>query len=117
MDNKYLGSKEITLGGKKVKLFYDWAAIAGIKSELGEKGLANLIAKSPSDLSIVIAAGLQKHQPDEYTPEDIMKISPPIVPITTAINQALEFSYWGPDGAPDIDEDPKPDDESKKKTS
>ena len=117
MDNKYSGIKDIKLGGKSAKLFYGWEAISSIKSQLGERGLLGLMHKDLKEVALVLKAGLEEHQPNEYSIEEIIKISPAIIPTVTLINEALEYSYWGPDGAPKEDAPDSGDIDAKKKTS
>src|SRR4051812_32178841 len=98
MDNQYTGDVILTMGGEDYTLCYDWKAISDIETNSGPEALRALFSASPQALSVIIAAGLQKHHAG-ITPEDVMALSPPIVPAKKIVNQALEYAYFGPEGA------------------
>jgi hypothetical protein len=100
MKNKYTGEVTIKIGEKTFTLVYDWTAIALLESELGAEVLRALFDAGPVALSKILSVGMAKHHP-EMTPEKVMELSPPIFPARKAIDDALEVSYFGPEGQPE----------------
>lgn len=100
VNNSYTGDVELTLGDAVVKLRYDYAAIAAMQTNLGGVILQDIFKDpNPALVAKMLVAGLQKHHP-EITVEQVMEISPPIVPTLQVIDKALTVAYYGPNGLP-----------------
>lgn len=96
MTNKYTGEVDITIGNRALKLRYDWAAIAEIMTMHGSDVLAQMLQCSPAIIADVLASGLK----GQMTAAEIAAASPPLMTMITAIDKALAFAYYGPDGPP-----------------
>lgn len=97
MTSAHTGHVDIKICGKEARLRYDWAAISAIMTKHGNDVLVNLLHATPAVVADVLAAGLKE---SGITAADIMGDSPPILPLIGHIDRAMEFSYYGPDGAP-----------------
>ena len=97
--NQYSGDVDLLIIDKSYKLRYDWTAIAELKSQLGpEFDTAIAQASVGFDMEVIATAldiGLRRHHEDELTVKDIVAVSPPVIPVTTAINQALTIAFHG----------------------
>jgi len=93
------GEKKFKLGDKEVRLVYDWRAIARAKETCGNDVFYNLYSRTPDVVADVLAIGLEKHHPD-IGKDQILDLSPPLIPAIKAIDDALAMAYWGPDGPP-----------------
>jgi len=99
MNNQSRGIIEYQLGGRKVRLCYDWSAIEALVEVLG-KDFDSQITRASLEfdtpvLAKALAVGLEKYQSGEFGPEDIMELSPPVIPTVTAIQQALTVAFHG----------------------
>lgn len=110
MVNAHKGQVSLKLGRRNVVVAYDWNALATLRNELGADYLDALAnAADTTDLDVLAKAlsiGLEKHQPGDYPAERIAEMSPPIVRVVGAINQALNAANWGADGPPETDDTP-----------
>lgn len=99
--NKITGEKTIEIDGKECVLRYTWRALAEIESQHGES--PNLF--NAETLAAVAAAGFRERHP-ELTADRLMELSPPLVPLATAVQEAIQWAYFGPGklpaAAPDI---------------
>lgn len=93
--NPVTGEKAIEINGKRYILRYTWRALAEIESKHGE----NPSLFNPETLASVAEAGLRKHHP-ELTAEAIMELSPPVVPFAMAVQEAIRWANFGPEGLP-----------------
>lgn len=107
MTNKYTGEVEIQLGGKTLKLVYDFRALSKITSKHGKDALQTILQGLDVDLiASVLHIGLVKHQP-LITIEEIMEASPPVVPMIKAIDEAMTYALYGAEGQPEAVEPEK----------
>jgi len=106
MDNKYSGMVGVRIGDKDYSLFYNWEALAKIKSTYGSSIIRDLYsAEEPAKLADVVSIGLS-HKHPEMTPELIIKLSPPIMPLIMAVDKAMAYAYFGNE-LPDVPEEDK----------
>lgn len=111
--NQYTAQVPIEILGAEYKLELDWRAIGRIKTELGDRALANIHSHSPEDITTILLIGLAKHHP-EVTRDMVLNSSPPWLPTLNKIQLALAYFYWGAEGPP-LDKDDAPaEDDSKK---
>jgi len=99
MNNLSKGIIEYTLDGRRVKLCFDWTAIEALVEILG-KNFDSQITRASLEfdtpvLAKALSVGLEKHQPGEFPAENIMELSPPVIPAVTAIQQALTVAFHG----------------------
>ena len=57
-------------------------------------------------IATTLAIGLTRHHPDQLTAEKIHAISPPVLPMTKAINQGLNMAFYGSVEVPEDDDHP-----------
>lgn len=100
--NKITGEKTIEIDGNKYVLRYTWRALAEVESQHGES--PNLF--NAETLAAVAAAGFREHHP-ELTAERIMGLSPPLVPLATAVQEAIQWAYFGGGALPEAGQDVK----------
>ncbi len=102
--NSYRGDVALEIGGKQYVLKYDWTAVVQLKTEFGnEFDLETSRAMTEMDLPVlakILAIGLECYQLGKFTDQDIIKLSPPIVPIIGAIEKAISRAYYGEGEAP-----------------
>ena len=96
--NPITGEKAISLDGKKMVLRYTWRAIAEVETKHGD--MPNMF--DAEVVASVAAIGLQGKHP-EYTAERIMDLSPPLIPFAKAVQEALQWAYFGKEIPPDAD--------------
>lgn len=96
--NKITGEKITVIGGQDYILRYTWKALAEIEEKYGEK--PNLF--NPEVIATVAAAGLRGNHP-EMTAEEIMRLSPPLMPLVRDVQTALQWAYFGAEGVPGDD--------------
>ena len=96
--NPVTGEKILRIEGRPYILKFTWAALSEIEQRYGDK--PNLF--DPAVVADVAAAGLRERHP-EMTAEAIMKISPPLAPFATEVQQALQWAYFGPGKIPESD--------------
>lgn len=88
----YDGAVPVRLGEQDYTLRFDWAALAEVKQAHGdEPDLLDL-----SVLASVASLGFRARHP-ELTPERLAELSPPVWPLTRAIQQAYRWAYFGPE--------------------
>jgi len=88
--NPVVCEKQIQIGSKPYILKFSWKALAEIEHQYGD----NPNVLDPEIAAGVAAAGLRDRHP-EMTAEKIFEISPPFIPFANAINQALQYAYFG----------------------
>lgn len=93
--NPVTGEKEIEIAEDKYILRFDWKALSEIEQKYGEK--PNMF--DAEVVAGVAATGLRGKHPD-MTAERIMELSPPLVPFAHAVQQALQWAYFGPEAVP-----------------
>jgi hypothetical protein len=96
---KYNGEVKVKLGGKDYTIVYNWAALADIQEKHGFNLLLNLANAKIDAVADVLLVGLKKHHPD-VTKEFLLEASPPLIPLLTALNEAVTYCFYGADGAP-----------------
>ena len=94
------GMKRTDVDGKSYSLRYTWAVLAEVAEKYGDS--PNLF--DPETVAFVGSAGLRERHP-EMTPEKIMELSPPLIPFTNDVQQALQWAYFGDKGVPEDDGD------------
>lgn len=99
MVNKYAGDVRLNIGRASCRLRYDWTAFGVLKTELGDNyDQALSLAFMQEDLPVIAQAlviGLEHHHPGRFTVEMIVAESPPIIPVITAIRQAINLAQFG----------------------
>lgn len=93
--NPVTGEKIIDIEGRKYVLRFTWRVLSEIEQKYGDK--PNLF--DPEIIAFVGAAGLRARHP-EITAEWILDTSPPLVPFAGAVQEALQWAYFGPDKPP-----------------
>lgn len=99
MANKYTAVVKIQIGKQTYNLVYNWNAIAEVKSYYpGDDIITKLNGGTdPILLAKVLAAGLKEYH-QEITSKQILEISPPIFKMVKAIDDAMNYAYFGPEG-------------------
>lgn len=104
--NETRGEVVYTLHGFSYSMRYTWKAIGRLKAHFGDEYDAEIQkALNNQDLeaiSRIVSAALIDSHP-EMTPEHIFEMSPPIIPLMTAADEALRLAFWGSDKAPKED--------------
>jgi len=95
----YLGERPIEIGGERLTLLYDWAALSRIRAELGAEGQTKAVQGDLDALATVVAHGLARRHP-EWTVDRVREASPAVMPTIAAVDGALLSAYFGPRGAP-----------------
>ncbi len=102
--NSYRGDVALKIGGKQYTLKYDWTAVVQLKTEFGKEfDMEVSLAITEMDLPVlakILAIGLECYQLGKFTDQDILSLSPPIVPIIGAIQKAISCAYYGEGEAP-----------------
>lgn len=99
MANKYTAVVKIQIGKQTYDLVYNWNAIAEVKSFYSGDDIITKLntGTDPILLAKVLAAGLRENHP-EITATQIIKYSPPIFKMVKAIDEAMSYAYFGPEG-------------------
>ena len=85
----------VSIGGKPLKLVYDWAALSALRTSFTDAQIEGVVSgKLFEPLADMVAIGLARHQPD-ITAEWVREQSPPLLLIIKAVNEALNFAYFG----------------------
>ena len=112
MDNQFTGDVDLQMGGKSLKVHFDWDAVGMLQTEFGEEfdevvTLASVKYHLPV-LAKVLSVGLELHHPGKYSPESIMKMSPPVILVIDTIDKALSYAFnGGMEGSEEKSSDPK----------
>jgi hypothetical protein len=93
--NPVTGEKIVHIQGARYVLRFTWRALAEIESKHGE----NPSLFSPEVLASVAESGFRANHPD-LSAERIMELSPPIVPFALAVQEAIRWANFGPEGIP-----------------
>jgi len=104
MTSAHLGTVDLSICGKTVQLKYDWAVLSQIITKHGAEVLASIFIATPAQIADMVVIGAPGAG---LTTEDIMKASPPLMPIMKAIDTAIGFAYFGPEGPPKKSADDK----------
>jgi hypothetical protein len=96
LHNPVTGERQVSINGKQYALRFTWAALAEIEQKHGE----NPSLFNPEVLASVAASGFVHRHP-ELTAEAIMELSPPIVPFAVAVQEAIRWANFGPEGPPE----------------
>lgn len=99
-ENVYTGEVDITIGGQKCVMVFDWRALAKIHAECGPMALRSILNQSPEVIAKILLAGLAKHHP-AITLDNVLDGAPPLITALALIDKAVSFAYFGADGAPD----------------
>lgn len=100
--NKVTGLAKVDICGEKYSIRFDWDALAAVTEAHGDS--PNLF--SPDIVASVAAIGMRKYHPD-MTHEKIRELSPPLIPFAHAVQQALQWAYFGAEGLPKNDGEKK----------
>jgi len=95
MPNPITGTALVEIQGKQYTLRFDWEAIAQVNAVHGDG--PNMF--DPIVVASVAAIGMQKYHP-EMTAERIRELSPPLIPFAAAVQQALQWAYFGAEKPP-----------------
>lgn len=93
--NILTGEKMVHIGGHDYVLKFTWRALSEIEQKYGDS--PNLF--DPDVIAVIAAIGLRDRHP-EMTTERIMDLSPPLVPFAKAVQTAIQWAYFGPEGIP-----------------
>jgi hypothetical protein len=102
MSNNLAGLSDITLGDKTHTLRFDWNGIAEL-TQLFPDGY-NLM--DPKHLSQILAIGL-RHEMADITADQVMGMSPPIIPTMESVGAAINCAYFGTSKAPEVEDKPE----------
>lgn len=99
--NAYTGDVPVAMAdGTTRTMRFDFEALAACRTELGdEQALKIVFGGDVRALATLALIGFRRHHP-EMTLAELQDIFPPVVPLQRAIEQALSFAYFGPDGPP-----------------
>lgn len=97
MKNAYTGQTEIELGGVKYPLAFTWARIAELRTMYGKAFDQEIIAAISGFDTSVIADVVSVGIGGALTSAQVKELSPALVPVSGAINEALTFAFYGPD--------------------
>jgi hypothetical protein len=95
MPNPITGEAQVEIQGKQYTLRFDWEAIAAVNAVHGDG--PNMF--DPVVVASVAAIGMKKYHP-EMTAERIRELSPPLIPFAAAVQQALQWAYFGAEAPP-----------------
>ena len=98
--NPVTGEKQVDINGSKYVLRFDWKAIAEMEHKYGE---------APNMLDTDVVAGIaeigfRRAHPD-MTADKIIDQSPPLVPFAKAVQEAVQWAYFGPESVPEFKDD------------
>jgi len=93
--NRITGERTVDINGQGYVMRFTWRALAEVEAEYGDN--PNLF--KPEVLAKVTAAGLREKHPD-MTPERIMELSPPLMPLCSAVREAIQWAYFGGEVVP-----------------
>jgi hypothetical protein len=93
--NPITGEAVIDICGKSYTIRFDWEAIAAVNAVHGDG--PNLF--NPVIVASIAAIGMKKYHP-EMTAERIRELSPPLIPFAAAVQQALQWAYFGAEKPP-----------------
>lgn len=107
MSNRYTGEVDFDINGQKRTMLFDWAAVAELKEQHGGPNILKTLMLEPDVkvLSSVAGIAFKRHHP-EMTAEVIFDLSPPIQPLLAALDIALAFVYFGPEGLEESKKNP-----------
>ena len=100
--NLITGEKKITINGSEYILRFTWKALAEMEKAHGDN--PNLF--NPEIIASVASSGMRSKHPD-MTPEKIMELSPPLMPFAKAVQEAIQWAYFGAEAIPKDTEDVK----------
>ena len=106
MNDRYAGIVTFDIAGQRSVLRYDWQALARLRTEFG-KDYNEVVGRAcqegdPDVLARALACGLVP----AVGAEEVLKASPAMLKVTSAIDLALKYAYFGAEEVPDIGEDP-----------
>ncbi len=90
MSNALTGDRTIVVEGQPYTLRYPWAALQAVQEKHGEA--PNLLDLAV--LASMVTIGLHHHHP-EVTVEQVMQWSPPLMPTVRAVEEAIQWAYFG----------------------
>ena len=93
--NPVTGEKLVNIGGSEYVMKFTWRGLSEIEQKYGEN--PNLF--DPGIIAHVASIGLRDRY-QEMTADMIMDISPPLVPFAKAVQTAIQWAYFGPEGIP-----------------
>lgn len=94
--NPLTGEKQVIINGNKYTLRFTWRAIAEIRQKYGDD--PNMY--NPEAVACICAAGMRERHP-EMTAERIMELSPPLFPLVSDLQEALQWAYFGAQAIPE----------------
>ena len=97
--NAITGEKIVKIGGQNYVMRFTWAALAEIEQKYGDN--PNLF--NAEVIAFIASAGMLDKQP-EMTSEKIMELSPPLMPFVSAVQEALQWAYFGKGNIPSKDD-------------
>ena len=83
------------INGGTYTLRFTWKALAEIEAKYGDN--PNLF--NAEVIANIASFGLREKHP-EMTAEKIMELSPPLMPFVNAVQQALQWAYFGKEPVP-----------------
>ena len=96
--NPITGERLVEINGGKYTLRFTWKALAEIEAKYGDN--PNLF--NAEVIANIASYGLSEKHP-EMTAEKIMELSPPLMPFVNAVQEALQWAYFGKEPVPKSD--------------
>ena len=93
--NPFRAMVPVDIDGARVVLRYDWEAIAQVQTELGDE----FDLQQLQTLERFAELGFARLNP-EITGEYLRNISPPVLPLLKACQEAYSLAYFGSTGPP-----------------
>jgi hypothetical protein len=99
------GDVLLKMNNQSFYLKYDWRAINRLINEIGPKFDEDIAAASAGYETPIIATalsvGLDARHPGQFTVDELMKLSPPLIPSMGAVNDGLMIAFYGSTDPPD----------------
>ena len=100
MRNAYTATATIACESGALTVQFDYEALAAIRTEMKAEEVFGIVASGDLDaFCSLLAIGLRRHHPD-MTAAKVKELSPPLALAQDAVNDALLYAHFGPDGPP-----------------
>ena len=100
MRNAYTATATIECESGALTVQFDYEALAAIRTEMKAEEVFGIVASGDLDaFCSLLAIGLRRHHPD-MTAAKVKELSPPLALAQDAVNDALLYAHFGPDGPP-----------------
>lgn len=85
------GEQVVDIDGQKYTMRFTWKVLSEIEHKYGDS--PNMF--DPEIIATIASGGLRARHP-ELTPDRVMELSPPLVPFANAVQEAIQWAYFGP---------------------